>query len=162
MREAVHLYDLMKLAYEDGSLLNLNLRCYISVRFAWVLLEFVLILYLMVAGGEASLPSEKFLLEAENLKNVTLASDNVCLKSIVDQRQIVYYNLDLSDCFEDNSFGYRFLEVEARIFQQCADSHEWSVFVNTEGELVPIEKAKASRNGTFVDFLGMGIPTFET
>lgn len=84
MCEVVYLYDLMKFVYEDGSLLNLNLRCYISVWFVWVFLEFVLILYLMVVGGEVSLFLEKFLLEVENLKNVILVFDNVCLKSIVD------------------------------------------------------------------------------
>jgi hypothetical protein len=160
MHEPLHLINLLKLADEVGRSLNLGLRRYISVESAQVFVEFVLTLDVMVTGCEASLSLKKLLLEAEDQRNVTLASDNVCLKSIVEQRQIVYYNLDSSACFEDSSF--RFLEVEARIFQQCADSHEWSVLVNTEGELVPIENAKASSNGTFVDFIGMWISTFET
>ncbi|XP_024401275.1 uncharacterized protein [Physcomitrium patens] len=51
------------------------------------------------------------------LKNVTLPVQNVCLKSIVRQKQIDYYNIDVS------------------------------------GELVPIEDARASKDGTFVDFI---------
>ena len=112
----------------------------------------------MVIGCEAKLPLKRYLLEVEDQQlNATITSDNVCLKNIVEQKQVVYYNLDVSDCLEDETFGYNYLEVEARIFQQCADSHEWSVLVNTEGVLIPIEGARESSNGTFVDFIGMAI-----
>ncbi|KAG0566858.1 hypothetical protein KC19_7G093100 [Ceratodon purpureus] len=114
-----------------------------------------LLVLLLCSGCEAKLPLKRYLLEVEDQQlNATITSDNVCLKNIVEQKQVVYYNLDVSDCLEDETFGYNYLEVEARIFQQCADSHEWSVLVNTEGVLIPIEGARESSNGTFVDFIG--------
>lgn len=114
----------------------------------------------MVSGCEANLSLRRSLLDDEDVEGrATITSDNVCLKNILEEKKIVYYNLDVSDCLEDDSFGYKYVEVEARIYQQCADSHEWSVLVNTEGEFVPIEGARDPSNGTFVDFIGMAIST---
>ncbi|XP_024385263.1 uncharacterized protein [Physcomitrium patens] len=115
-------------------------------------LAFVLLFSLLCSVCYANQPVRS-LLPYEDRKNVTLTADNVCLKDIVEEKQTVYYNLDSSECFKDPFFGYKYLEVEARIYQQCDDSHEWSVLVNTEGELVPIEEARASEGKTFVNFI---------
>ena len=124
-------------------------------------MESVLILWWMVAGCEANRPLKIRLLDDDDSRtNGTITSDNVCLKDVVKKKQIVYLSLDVSECLEDDSFGYNFLEVEARVFQQCADSHEWSVSVNTVGDYLAIEDARENSNGvngSYVDFIGMAI-----
>jgi len=93
----------------------------------------------------------------DDADDITLSAANVCVKSVVKEEQIVYYPLDTSKCFEDPSLGLRYLEVQARIFQQCADNHQWSVFVNTQGEKVPVTNVTGINEdgNTFVDFLGI-------
>lgn len=87
--------------------------------------------------------------------NVTLSAANVCLKSSV-QETLVWYSLDSSECFEDLSLGYQYLEVEARIFQQCSDDQEWFVVVSTQDEQLSVDEAKVPSAGTYVDLIGMG------
>lgn len=115
-----------------------------------------LICCVMVAGiGDAQSLSR--LQDVVDKEYVTLIAANVCLKSFVQEDTIVWYNLDTSDCFEDPSLGLRYLEVEARIFQKCADDQEWFVVVNTLDEELSIENAR--KQGAFADLIGMGMST---
>jgi hypothetical protein len=111
----------------------------------------------MVAGCDAKQPLRlRSLKDVVDKVNVTLSAANVCLKSSVQEETLVWYSLDSSECFEDPSLGYQYLEVEARIFQQCSDDQEWFVVVSTQDEQLSVDEAKVPSAGTYVDLIGMG------
>lgn len=110
------------------------------------------------AGGCQAGHSVRLLSDAsETSPNTTLATDNVCLKGVVQKEQYTYYNLDISSCF-DNS-GNNYVSLEARITKMCNSSQQWSLLVNTNGDLPEIEDAKDPDESTYMDLTGEAFPT---
>ncbi|KAG0602873.1 hypothetical protein M758_10G048100 [Ceratodon purpureus] len=120
---------------------------------AWL----VVILVLVSFGRCDAVQPLRSLQDVHDKENVTLPASNICLKSLVQEETLIWYNLDTSDCFEDPALGFQYLEVEARVFQHCSDDQEWFVVVNTQDEELSIDDAKSSKApGTFVDLIGEG------
>lgn len=95
--------------------------------------------------------------DSETMPNVTLATDNVCLKGVVQNGSYNYYNLDTSSCFDDS--GYSYVSLEARITKMCNSSQQWSLLVNTKGDLPEIEDINDPDEETYMDLTGEACQT---
>lgn len=94
---------------------------------------------------------------SETTPNVTLATDNVCLKGVAQKGKYNYYNLDTSSCFDDS--GYNYVSLEARITTMCNSSQQWSLLVNTKGDLPEIEDSNDPDEETYMDLTGEACQT---
>lgn len=95
--------------------------------------------------------------DSETKPNVTLATDNVCLKAVVQEGNYNYYNLDFSSCYDDTGFSY--VSLEARITKMCNSSQQWSLLVNTKGDLPEIEDTNDPDEETYMDLTGEACQT---
>lgn len=107
------------------------------------------------AGCRAGHPLRSLLEDSKAKLNITVKADNVCLRDSVQEGKFNYYALDISGCFEDPTNSY--LAVEARVYPAdpgCESCQEWSMLVNTEGELPTYQDLSDADSGTFLDFVG--------
>jgi len=98
--------------------------------------------------------------DSETKPNVTLATDNVCLKAVVQEGNYNYYNLDFSSCYDDIGFSY--VSLEARITKMCNSSQQWSLLVNTKGDLPEIEDTNDPDEETYMDLTDSDQPRYYT